>query len=161
MRITGLTGQLIALMAGIFMVAAPSLAHDEGLYRGIANVRSLFLSVDGPDRKAINRDNTSDLCLVALTHSLQEEGFSIAGSRAKADAELVFTGGFLTITQGRTSLIGDVQLNYAVVLKDKIGTTIWSEVDDEWGDSAAEACEDAADEIAGDLAEVREDGLDD
>ncbi|MGH8453787.1 MAG: hypothetical protein ACRES4_10705 [Nevskiales bacterium] len=144
------------------LTALPVQAHhEEGLHRGMANVRSIFLSVDGPDRKAINRENTSDLCLVALTHELQDEGFAVAGSRAKADAELVFTGGYITITQGRVNMIGDVQLNYAAVLKDKNGTTLWSVVDDEWGDSAAEACEDAADDIADELAEEREDALDD
>lgn len=159
MRNYGFSGLLAVT---ILSLPLPALAaHEEGAHRGMANVRSIFLSVDGPDRKAINRDNTSDLCLVALTHALQEEGFTIASSRAKADAELVFTGGYITITQGRVSTIGDAQLSYAAVLKDKAGTTLWSVVDDEWGDSPAEACQDTASDIADELEEAREDALDD
>lgn len=153
--------KVAAGLAMIALAASPALAHEDGAHRGLANVNSIFLSVDGPDRKAINRENASDLCLVSLTHALQEEGFGIAGSRAKADAELVFTGGYITVTQGRPMAIGDAQLSYAAVLKDRKGTVLWSVVEDEWGDSIAEACEDAADDIADEIAEAKDDALDD
>lgn len=161
MRSYGFSGLMAGLLLAVLPAAVPVQAHEEGHLHGMANVRSIYLSVDGPDRKAINRDNTSDLCLVALTHALQEEDFTIASSRSKADARLVFTGGYITVTEGRWGRIGDAQLSYAAVLKDRNGTTLWSVVDDQWGDSAAEACEDAAEDIASEVAEAREDALDD
>lgn len=154
----------LGAMAGVVLIGVSSVAvqaREQVQKAPLAYVQRILLTVKGPDVKAINRDNMSDLCLVALMQELQDEGFTIARSRDQADAELLFTGGFITITQGRSSRIGDVQLSYAAVLKDMKGNTLWSVVDDEWGDSAAEACEDAADDIADDIEDARDDALDD
>lgn len=154
----------LGAMAGVVLIGVSSVAvqaREQVQKAPLAYVQRILLTVKGPDVKAINRDNMSDLCLVALMQELQDEGFTIARSRDQADAELLFTGGYITITQGRSSRIGDVQLSYAAVLKDMKGNTLWSVVDDEWGDSAAEACEDAADDIADDIEDARDDALDD
>lgn len=135
-------------------------AHDAKAMHGLAGVNSLSLVVNGPDRKALNRDNTSDLCLVALTHALQKEHFSVAGSRAKADAELVLTGSYVTITEGWASNIGETTLSYAVAVKDRSGAVLWSMVADAEGDSIAEACMEAAEEIAEELEDARDDARD-
>ncbi len=151
-------------IAGVLLIGMASFAvqaREQVQKAPLAYVQRILLTVKGPDVKAINRDNMSDLCLVALMQELQDEGFTIARSRDQADAELLFTGGFITITQGRASQIGDVQLSYAAVLKDMKGNVLWSMVDDEWGDSAAEACEDAADDIADEIEDARDDALDD
>ncbi len=157
--------RFVETMTAALLVSAvcmtPLQAREQVQKAPIAYVQKILITVKGPDLKAINRDNMSDLCLVALSQELLDEGFTIARSRDEADAELLFTGGFLTIKEGRSTQIGDVQLNYAAILRDMKGNTLWSVVDDEWGDSAAEACSDAADDIADDIADAREDALDD
>jgi hypothetical protein len=136
-------------------------AHDERALHGLARVQSIFLVVDGPDRKAINRNNASDLCLVALTQALQKEQFTVTSSRATADAEMLFTGGYTTIVEGSPSKIGRARLSYAVVVKDKNGAMLWSMVDDSKGDSIADACETAAEDIASEFEEAHDEALDD
>lgn len=157
-RVIGIVASVLAVCAA---TASTLHAREQVQKAPLAYVQRILLTVKGPDLKAINRENMSDLCLVALTQELNDEGFTIARSRDQADAELVFTGGFITVLEGRSGRIGDVQLSYAAILKDMKGNSLWSVVDDEWGDSAAEACEDAADELADDIAEAHEDALDD
>lgn len=160
MRSFSVLSLAVALAIALLPASQTAQAHDVGASHALAKVRSLFLVVNGPDRKAINRDNTSDLCLVALTHALQEEEFSVVRTRKAADAELVFTGGYITITEGRASRIGEATLNYAVVVKDSQGTVLWSMVDDTKGDSIADACREAAEVIADELEEARDDAED-
>jgi hypothetical protein len=161
MRKLSLPAFVSILVLSVLPAVQPAQAHDVGALHALANVRNLFLVVGSTDRKSINRNSNSDLCLVALTRALQEERFAVVGSRAKADAELTFTGGFITITEGRASKIGSAKLSYAAVVKDKAGSQLWSMVGDADGDSVAEACETAAEDVAEELEEARDEAEDD
>ncbi|HXG27652.1 MAG TPA: hypothetical protein VNJ47_02240 [Nevskiales bacterium] len=141
------------LGAGLGIACLPALMPaqaEEAVVNPVAKVRNLVLSIKGTP------DNVASLCRLALVQTLEEEEFTVVKDRAKADAELVFTGNPVTITQGRRMDIGKVQLSYAVEVNGSAGR-IWSLVDHEWGSSLADACEDAAGDIADELAEARDD----
>jgi hypothetical protein len=141
------------LVAGLGIAWLPALMPaqaEEGVVNPVAKVRNIVLSIKGTP------DNVASLCRLALIQMLEEEEFTVVKDRARADAELVFTGNPVTITQGRRMDIGKVQLSYAVEVNGATGR-IWSLVDHEWGSSLADACEDAAGDIADELAEARDD----
>lgn len=148
-----LTGPITGLLVGVFSAALPLQAH-EFVFRGPVKANDVLLTMN---LDALNRESTSKLCRVALTQALNEEEFNVVTSRSKADVELVLTGGFLTITEGRAGRIGNAHLSYSAELRDMHGHTILSLVDDAEGDSVAEVCTD----VASDIAEEVEDALDD
>ncbi len=148
-----LTGPITGLLVGVFSAVFPLQAH-EFVYRGPVKVNDVLLTIN---LDALNRESTSKLCRVALVQALNEEEFNVVPSRSKADVELVLTGGFLTVTEGRAGRIGHAHLSYSAELKDMYGHTILSLVDDEEGDSVAEVCAN----VASDIADEVEGALDD
>lgn len=154
-KISGLAPGLVAGLLACGLTASlpqSAYAHDpDGLH-------AIYLTISSVDRKrSTARDSTGELCRIALTNALHEEGVHVTDSRAKADGELAFSGNYLVITEGDSSEIGEVVLNYAAVLKDRNGRTRFSHLGDKREESAAKACTEAAEEITDELADAIDD----
>lgn len=157
MKSFGISGLAAGLVGGLLAALLPlsAGAHDP------VGIHAVFLTVSNTDRKAAPRDSTVEICRAALAHELQEQDLHVTESRTKSDAEVVVAGNYLTITEGPSSKIGEVLLNYTATLKDRTGRSRFTHVGDEWGDSAVDACQEAAEDIAEEISDAVDDLNDD
>jgi hypothetical protein len=147
------TGLVAGLLVGVLSVILPLQAHELA-YHGVVKADNILLTLK---LDTLNRASVTKLCKIAITEALNEAEFDVVTSGNRADAELVVTGGILTITEGRAGQIGNAQLSYSIELKDMHGHTIMSQVADAEGDSAAELCTDVGENIAEELEEALDD----
>lgn len=147
MKSLRISGFAVGVCAGLMALAQPVIAHDPG------EISSVFLSMSRLDKRAAP-DSTVELCRLSLVQALHESDLHVTESRMRADAELLFAGNYLTITEGPSSDIGEVLLNYSATLKDHDAKRQFIHIGDARGDSAVEACEEAAEDIADEMEDA-------
>jgi hypothetical protein len=153
-----LLGVLLLLGTVGMMLSQPALARKKEKKLGVHNLAQVNTLAIVVDPTVFKRDNLDQICSGAIAVALQENDFKAASDSLDADAILALRGSSLTITQGRANEIGRTVLNYvATVELGNLGKVLFTAVGGARGDTAAEACNIAAEDIAGKLAEAKDD----
>lgn len=151
-------GAILLVIATVVMATQPALARkskDKKLgVRNLTQVNTLAIVVDPT---VFKRDNLDQICAGAIAVALQEHEFKSASDSLDADAVLALRGSSLTITQGRANEIGRTVLNYVATVEiGTLGKVLFTAVGGARGDTAAEACNIAAEDIATKLADAKD-----
>lgn len=151
-------GTALLVIATVMLATQPALARkskDKKLgVHNLAQVNTLAVVVDPT---VFKRDNMDQICSGAIAVALEERKFKSASDSLDADAVLALRGSSLTITQGRANEIGRTVLNYVATVEiGTLGKVLFTAVGGARGDTAAEACNLAAQDISDKLAEAKD-----